>query len=69
MRGAEPVEAHRPTVPEENFSMDRQTEEFPKQRSKYTHVNIIGKVEPGVSGEGGAPLFNTTNHPDEVAGV
>lgn len=29
----------------------------------FTHINIIGKVEPGVGIEGDIPLFGTTDHP------
>ena len=32
------------------------------------YVDVIGKVEPSISGEGGAPFFLSSNHPNEVDG-
>lgn len=40
-----------------------------RKLAEATHVNVIGKVEPGVGGEGGTPLLNATNVPAKVAGV
>jgi len=37
-----------------------------KDRRQHAYVDIICKVEPGVSGEGCAPLLLTTNHPNKV---
>jgi len=33
------------------------------------YVDIVGKVEPSVSSERGAPFFLPSNHPNEVGGL
>jgi len=41
----------------------------PKTNFSGAKVNVVGKVEPRIGGERGAPLFDTLHHPHEVRRV
>lgn len=67
VKGADPVDAHNPTVPAENWSLNEL--ERPHEYLKCAYVDVVGKVEPGSGGEGGAPLGIARHHPFQVCGV
>ena len=65
--GAEPVEAHKPTVPAENYKELLDWGLIALIASASTYVDIVCKVKPCPGGKGCAPMRDSLHHPLQIS--